>query len=56
MLAKGFLNLVNLFKEPTFSFIDSFYSLFGFNPIYLGPDLYYFSLSAGLGFGLLFFL
>jgi hypothetical protein len=56
MLAKGFVDLVNLFKESTFCFIDSLHSLFGFDLIDLGPDLYYLSPSACFGFGLLLFL
>jgi hypothetical protein len=52
---KGFVDLVNLFKEPTFCLIDSFYHLFGFDLTDLGPDLYYFSPSAGFGFALFLF-
>jgi hypothetical protein len=56
-VGSGFINLVNLFKEATFCFIDSLHSLFGFDFINLGPDLYYFSPSSGFGFDLfLFFL
>jgi hypothetical protein len=51
-----FVDLVTLFKEPTFCFIVSLYSLFGFDLIDLGPDLYYFSLSAVLEFGLFLFV
>jgi hypothetical protein len=54
MLTKG-QHFANLFKEPTFCFIDSLNSLFGFDLIDLIPDLYYFSLSAGFGFGLSLF-
>jgi hypothetical protein len=51
------VDLVNFFKEPTFCFIDSLYSLFGFDFINLGLDLCYLSPSAGFGFSLfLFFL
>jgi hypothetical protein len=54
-VGQGFVNLVNLFKDPTFCLIDFLYSFFGFDLIDLRPNLYYFSLSAGLGLGLLFF-
>jgi hypothetical protein len=46
---------VTLIKKPTFCFIDPLYSLFDFDLIDPGPDLYYFSPSAALGFGLVFF-
>jgi hypothetical protein len=54
-VGKEFVDLVNIFKEPTFCFIDSLYSLFGFLLIDLGLDLYYFSPSADLGFYLFLF-
>jgi hypothetical protein len=49
------VDFVNFFKEPTLCFIDSSYSLFGFDLIDLGPHLHYFSPSAGVGFGLFLF-
>jgi hypothetical protein len=48
-VGKGFVDLVNLFKESSFCLIDSLNNLFG-----LGPDLY-FPCSADLGFSLFLF-
>jgi hypothetical protein len=42
-------------KNELFVSFDSLYSLCDFNLIDLGPDLYYFSPSVGLGLGLFLF-
>jgi hypothetical protein len=55
MLAKGLLILLIFSKNQLFvSLILCI--VFGLNLIDLGPDLYYFSPSAGFGFGLLLFI
>jgi hypothetical protein len=54
-----FVDLVNIFKESNQIFVSLILCLvfFGLDLIDLSPDIYDFSPSAGLGFGLfLFFL
>jgi hypothetical protein len=51
----GVYNLVYLFKETAFRFIDSLYDFLNLNFVYFGPYFYYFS-SASFGFGLFLFL